>query len=113
MKKIVVFICVMTIVTSTVVFAGDLNQKTVSDVVEKIKAGKKVSALESYPSDQTQIFTFGQEWPGRLSIYYYIDMRAKLCFVGTGLAAGSISPVPCKSLKDGYPLIAPIIDWEK
>ncbi len=114
MKKIAVIAGLMVFIVVAGAYAGDLNQKTVNEIVEKTKAGKKVSQDETYPADQTQVFTFSQRWPGVL-MAYYIDMRAKLCFSATyaGTTITGLAPIPCKSLKDGYPLVAPIIDWEK
>ncbi len=93
------------LVLSFAVHAGDLTKEDVNDVVKKISAGKMVDINQTYPPEQTQVV-----WISMPSFQYMIDVRAKMCFIhafGT-----SIAPVSCKALKTGYPLIAPIIDWE-
>jgi len=41
-------------------------------------------------------------------ILYYIDRKAKLCFVAFGQGGDQ---VPCKNLRDGYPELKTVINW--
>ena len=78
MKKILVLVVMLLLVFSHVSFAKEWDQKSVSDVIEKVKAGKEVNMISKYPPGQTQIVQFGVGG----DIWYSIDIRAKLCFVG-------------------------------
>lgn len=84
------------------------DSSDVNDIVKKIKAGESFNESGMYSDTQVVSFTAA-------GIIYYIDVKAKLCFGRTpgGSSADTIILVPCKSIKDGYPLFAPIITWEK
>ena len=105
MKKIVWLAVVQLLLLSFAAFADDLTKDEVNDIVMRMKSGKAIDIHTTYPAESTQVL-----WISMPSFQYMIDIRAKLCFVqhfGT-----SIAPVPCKSLKSGYPLLAPIMNWE-
>ena len=85
------------------------TQKDVNEVVEKVKSGKSVYLQKALPADQTQVIDISVNTNMGQAILYRIDLRAKQCFV----YRDTLVPVPCKAIKDGYPLFAPIIDWEK
>jgi hypothetical protein len=101
MKKLT--LAALLLLTATSVYATDeWNEKSVASVVDQIRAGKEFTEQKSIPNQQVvQMNAF---------IRYYIDVKAKLCFVGSSSAP---VPVSCKALKDGYPTMAPIISWEK
>lgn len=80
--------------------AWDSND--VNDIVKKIKAGESFSEGGEYPDSQVFFFSSGV-------ILYIVDIKAKLCF--SKERGSSITLVPCKAIKDGYPLFAPIITW--
>jgi hypothetical protein len=82
---------------------AEWDEKSVANVMEQIKSGKDFNEIGVYPHRQTVRFTFDR-------IMYLIDVKAKLCYF---YLDSSLTLVPCKSLKDGYPLMAPIINWEK
>ena len=78
------------------------DESDVKDVLDTIPQGKRVSEKGDYPNPQTISFTAED-------ITYRIDLRAKLCFAQT---VNALTPVPCKSLKEGYAIMAPLITWE-
>jgi hypothetical protein len=86
--------------------ATDWTPDDVKTVVEKVRAGKLVDLRKDYPLEETQAV-----WFSTPTFQYLIDIRAKLCFIRS--AGEAIAQVPCKALKEGYPLMAPIINWEK
>lgn len=102
--KIIVLVLAQLLLVSVSSFASDMTSKDVSDIAEKLKSGKPVKEFNRTLLDQTQQIRFAV---GQLQ--YVIDFRAKLCFA----QYQDMTLIPCKSLKDGYPLIAPLIDWEK
>jgi len=105
MKRL--FLGVLLLLTATPLYAA-WNEKDVTNVVAQIKAGKDVDESGAYP--QKQIVMFGA------GLLYMIDIKAKLCFVGGVTNQGNpyaTMLVPCKAIKEGYPLMAPIINWEK
>jgi hypothetical protein len=88
---------------ATSVYAESVNEwseKYVAIVVEQIKSEKGFLELKEYPNTEIVII--------QAAVRYYIDVKAKLCFAGNNLTL-----IPCKALKDGYPLLSPIISWEK
>jgi len=109
MKKIFVFTVIFVLASSIAAYAKEWDQKQVAEVAEKVKAGKGVVVVSTYPADQVQQIEILLA-----RVKYAIDIRAKLCFA-TPMAQGDAGmvQVPCKAIKDGYPVIAPIIDWEK
>ncbi len=105
MKKLALLLIAQFLFLSFTAYANELTKDEVNDIVKRIKTGSTVDIHTTYPPEQTQVI-----WISMPSFQYLIDIRAKLCFIhhfGT-----SIATVPCKSLKSGYPLLAPIIDWE-
>ena len=90
----------------SVAFAS-LSSQDVADYVKMVKEGKGfISPRTALPSNEVQIFRFETD----SNRTYEIDIKAKLCFFVWG---ENFTVVPCKSLKDGYPKIAPLITWEK
>lgn len=87
---------------ATSVCADDWNEKSVAGVMDQIKSGKGLYEAKEYSSQQIVVI--------RAPIRYYIDVKAKLCFAGDSVTPTVIS---CKALKEGYPLLTPIISWEK
>ncbi len=81
--------------------------KDVQKLLEKIKAGKGFSESLVYPDEQVQIVALHVS----ASLAYQIDLKAHLCFVRPGMGVG-VTPIPCKNIKDAYPIIAPLITWE-
>jgi hypothetical protein len=90
------------LLAATSVYASEWDDKSVAIVIEQIKSGKDFTESGVYPHHQIVNFTFG-------GFTYVIDVKAKLCFFNYG----NLTSVPCKSLKEGYPTMAPIITWEK
>lgn len=88
------------------------EQKTVNAVAEKIKTNQKVLENDTYPKDQVQMVSFQAGAGGVALINYVIDIKAKLCFASMGSSGNSFTTVPCKALKEGYPVMAPLITWE-
>ena len=91
--------------------AADWDRKTAGDAVDKMKAGKqRVDMRNDYPEDQVHLVSFDVA----PKLNYLIDAKARLCYMRwtAGPNAVSMTLVPCRHLKDGYPLITPIIDWE-
>ena len=86
--------------------ATEWAREDVNTVAEKVRAGQGVDMGMDYPVDKTQ-----SVWFTTPSFHYLIDIRAKLCFIRS--IGGGITSVPCRALKEGYPLMAPIITWEK
>jgi hypothetical protein len=106
MRSIVLLAGVLAALIPLSALANEWDRETVNDVVRKVKAGEMVDMSLAYPVQQTQAV-----WVTTPSFQYLIDIRAKTCYIraaGSGLAEAS-----CRSLKTGYPIIAPIIDWEK
>ncbi len=84
------------------------DSSDVNDIVKKIKAGESFNESGNFDGPQIVSFNVG-------GIIYSIDIKAKLCYGKSlgGQSADTIILVPCKAIKDGYPLFAPIITWEK
>ncbi len=111
MKKIMLIVLLFVFSLSVPVYAA-WDQKDVQKILDKIQAGKGFQEVGAYPQDQIQIVDFSIS----SGLVYEIDVKAKLCFVlfyPPGRGGASASLIPCKNLKDGYPLIAPLINWEK
>ena len=112
MKKIVLFsFAIIALVTFSAV-AADWDHKTVGDAVDRMKAGKhRVDMRNDYPEEKVHLISFDVV-PGKLN--YLIDAKAHNCYFRwtAGPSAVSMVEVSCKTIKDGYPIMAPIIDWE-
>ena len=105
-KKLVLLTVTQVLLLSFAAHANDWTKEDVKDVSKKVKAGEMVDMSKNYPAELTQAV-----WISTPTFQYLIDIRAKSCYIrasGTGLTSTS-----CKALKTGYPLFAPIIDWEK
>jgi len=96
---------------------ADWDAKDVQKAVDKIKKGEAYGDVGKMGG--AQLISFNAHHVDAIDgilINYIIDVRAKLCFAraisGTISGGGSSSPVPCKNIKQGYPLMAPIITWE-
>ena len=94
--------------------ARDYNEKEIADLAGKAKAGAGFAQILTYPVAQAQTVLFlvpGVVVDGNLfrGMAYRIDLRAQLCFA---IDDNSKVPVPCKNLKKGYPLLAPLITWD-
>ncbi len=87
---------------------ADLDEKDVAKVVQLKSENKNFDRnLGSYPAKQIVGFGVGGGWE------YFIDVYAQLCMLREAyLGTGQLVIVPCKSLKKGYPLIAPLITWD-
>jgi len=113
MKKIIVLAAATLALLSSVSLAADWDHRTAGEALDKIKAGKtRVDLRNDYPEDQVHLVSFDVA-PNKLN--YLIDVKARLCYLRwtAGPNAVSMTQVPCKSVKEGYPIMAPIIDWEK
>ena len=101
MKKLT--LAVLLLLATTTAYAQDVwDDKSVASVVEQIKSGKEFTENRYLPNQQIiQLDAY---------IRYYIDVKAKFCFAGNSSTPVAVS---CKALKDGYPIMAPIITWEK
>jgi hypothetical protein len=97
---------VLVLLAPLTLHATDWTREDVKNVMEKIHEGKLVDVRRDYPLEETQAV-----WFSTPTFQYLIDIRAKLCFIRS--AGEAIAQVPCKALREGYPLMAPIIDWEK
>ena len=84
---------------------ADWDAEDIAEIVKEIKEGKEVTEGGSYPTDYVQRVSFGVG-----VAIYLIDIRAKLCFYAP--ITSGVTLVPCKAIKLGYPLFAPIITWE-
>ncbi len=83
------------------------DERAVARVVELKKANKAFNTkLPYYPDPQLVSFAVSTT-----TFRYLIDLRGRLCFARIEAATGYM-PVPCKSLKLGYPLMAPLITWD-
>jgi len=103
-SKITGLVFMMMLAAGTVFAAWD--SKDIDKIVQKIKAGESFTDSGMYPDEGIQQVGFRTN-----SAYYLIDVKAKLCFA-TLNGDGTVL-IPCKAIKDGYPLFAPIITWEK
>ena len=81
-------------------------------LAEPLSKIHRVDLRNDYPEDQIHLISFDVA-PGKLN--YLIDAKARLCYFRWTATANAVSmtQVPCRSLKEGYPIMAPIIDWEK
>lgn len=85
--------------------ASDLwTYEQVQALAQKVREGQGFDEGRLYPPG-VQIAGFEVE-PG---VQYIIDARARLCFFRM---RQSVTLVPCKSVKYGYPLFAALITWE-
>ncbi|HPQ55479.1 MAG TPA: hypothetical protein PK253_19665 [Spirochaetota bacterium] len=111
MKKFFVvaaLFCMVGLLSVSTAFA-DWDMDDVNSAVNKIRQGQAVSKWDRYPTNHIQMFMFVV-----LDITYYIDARAKICYARVrDQGNGGFLMVSCKALKDGYPLMAPIITWER
>ncbi len=111
MKKIfavAVLFCMVSLLSVSTAFA-DWDMGDVNSAVNKIRQGQGVAEHGMYPSNHIQLITFAVT-----DITYYIDARARICYARvSGNGNGGFLMVSCKALKDGYPLMAPIITWER
>ncbi len=89
----------------TLPVSADLNEQ-IEELTKAIKEGKGYIPLrvERYPKQQQQYFRFNAG-----GVLYIVDVKARLCFAGSE----GKSLILCQAIKKGYPLIAPIITWEK
>ena len=87
--------------------AADLDEAAVSKFLASAKDGTRAVLGATYPEKQVQevLFIAGD-------FYYMIDVRAQFCFIRGRAMETTPGRVPCKNLKKGYPLIAPIITWD-
>jgi len=81
------------------------THEQVQALAQKAREGQSFDEGRLYPPGGIQIAGFEVE-PG---VQYIIDLRARLCYFR---ARQSVTLVPCKSVKSGYPLLAPLITWE-
>ncbi|GEM_PF-952797 len=108
-KRNMGLIVMLLILLSSVTVYAAMGEKDVAKILDAIKNGKGYVGDHIFPSDQMQHVEFGFG-----GLYYVIDIKAKMCFakLAYGNGAGAVI-VPCKTLKEAYPLIAPVITWEK
>jgi len=81
------------------------DAEDVAEIKKKLQEGKGFFEGGSYNSDDVQIIRFNIEGGST----FWIDFKAKLCMF---FGRQAITPVPCSSIKKGYPLFAPLIIWE-
>jgi len=113
MKKTSILAVAALAFISTAAYAADWDHKTVGDAVDRMKSGKhRVDLRNDYPEEKVHLISFDVV-PGKLN--YLIDAKARTCYFRwtAGSSAVSMVEVSCKVIKDGYPLMAPIIDWEQ
>ena len=77
----------------------------VQALAQKAREGQGFDEGRLYPPGGIQIAGFEVEG----GVQYIIDARAHLCYFRV---RQSVTLVPCKSVKNGYPLFAPLITWE-
>jgi hypothetical protein len=106
MRRILLGVSLLTLALAMPTRA-DCDAKDVQKLVDKVKAGKGFVEGCPFPDGQVQVFSFQVA----ASLTYQIDVKARLCFVRPGMGVG-VTPVPCKNVKEGYPLVAPLITWE-
>jgi hypothetical protein len=112
MKRTILLAMLMLALAAPAAYSADWDHKTVGDAVDRMKAGKhRVDLRNDYPEEKVHLISFDVV-PGKLN--YLIDAKAHNCYFRwtAGASAVSMVEVSCKSIKDGYPLMAPIIDWE-
>ena len=113
MKKTGIFTSLLLILAASTAIAADWDHRTAGEAVDKMKAGKhRVDLRNDYPEDQVHLISFDVV-PNKLN--YLIDAKARLCYFRWTASTNAVSMtlVPCKAVKEGYPIMAPIIDWEK
>src|SRR5512137_2927360 len=112
MKKTAFLAALVLVLAAATAIAADWDHRTAGEAVDKMKAGKhRVDVRNDYPEDQVHLISFDVT----PKLNYLIDAKARLCYFRwtAGPNAVSMTPVPCRAVKEGYPIMAPIIDWEK
>ncbi|HON80470.1 MAG TPA: hypothetical protein PK544_18410 [Spirochaetota bacterium] len=112
MKKIfavAALFCMVGLLSVSTAFA-DWDMDDVNSAVNKIRQGQGVNEWGNYPSSHLQVISFGAA-----GINYVIDVRMKICYARavSSQGNGGLLMVSCKALKEAYPLMAPIITWER
>jgi len=74
----------------------------VSEVLKRIQKEGHVYENGTYPAMHMVNIQLNP------SLFYTIDLRARLCFAGN---PAGYSPVSCEAIKNGYPLLARLITW--
>lgn len=94
------------LVLATMPAWAQMTDKAVADTVALKKDGKGFDKFLGYdPSGQLARFTVANQ------IEYLIDLKTQLCYVRpTG--NGPLTPIRCKVVKAGYPMVAPLITWD-
>ena len=85
---------------------ADVSQREVDSIAASIRNGEGVDKSWTYPVDYAQLVSFCVGPSCMIS--YVVDLRTKMCFVRSG-QIGQLSIVSCKAVKEGYPLLAPLI----
>jgi hypothetical protein len=85
--------------------SGTWTEEQVQALLQKVREGRNFDEGHTYPAAGVQIAGFEVED----GAHYIIDAKAHLCYFAV---RQSVTLVPCKSVKRGYPLLAPLITWE-
>lgn len=91
-----------------------ISPENVQETAQAVREGESLNARKEYPSEGVQLYAFTAGKPiFRTDLWYIIDLRAHLCYSTLSRSETAVlTPVPCKALKAGYPLVAPLITWE-
>jgi len=82
------------------------NEADVADVASALRNGRGVHRSDTVRDEQAQFIYLSLDG----SSGYLIDFRAHLCYA---VFRQGVTIVPCQSLKQGYPLFAPLLTWEQ
>ncbi len=91
-----------------------ISADDVQDTAKAVRAGESLNERRDYPQAGVQLYAFTAGRPiFRTDLWYIIDLRAHLCYSTLSRSETAVlTPVPCKALKAGYPLVAPLITWD-
>ena len=91
-----------------------MSAEDVQEAAQQVKDGESLNVRKQYPEEGVQLYAFTAGRPiWRTDLWYIIDLRAHLCFSTLSRSETAVlTPVPCKALKAGYPLVAPLITWD-
>lgn len=88
--------------------AAEWDEKSVGKVKKLLLEGKGFSEFGAYPKTKRQVLNFSVPGLGR----YHLEFNNNLCFLEFA-GSGAILRIPCQTIKKGYPILAPLITWEK
>jgi hypothetical protein len=85
--------------------SASYDEGDIAKAVKAVAEGKHLFDTGGMDKDRIQIIQFEV----LIGVFYQIDIKARTCYY----VYGGPTIVPCRIIKKGYPLFAPLITWDK